>query len=129
MLQLTAERRLPSARWTPSTDNPAQLELKLVDSTTPWLTIDPSVITRNHSIITRHCKPIIVTLRPGQVLYLPVLWFHSVSQLPNSHGLCIAVNFWYDMDFSGPLYPLYNFLRNTSMIEDDRSHEIQLDPT
>lgn len=36
-----------------------------------------------------------VKLRKGDCLYLPSLWFHHVTQ---SHG-CIAVNYWYDMDF------------------------------
>ena len=34
-------------------------------------------------------------VKAGDVLYLPSLWFHHLEQ---SHG-CIAVNFWYDMDF------------------------------
>lgn len=32
---------------------------------------------------------------PGDVLYLPSLWFHQVEQ---SHQ-CIAVNFWFDMKY------------------------------
>ncbi|XP_045471253.1 bifunctional peptidase and (3S)-lysyl hydroxylase JMJD7-like [Harmonia axyridis] len=36
-----------------------------------------------------------VHLEKGDMLYLPSLWFHHVRQ---SHG-CIAVNFWYDMEF------------------------------
>jgi hypothetical protein len=39
----------------------------------------------------------------------------------------MAVNYWYDMDFTTPLYPFFNFLHNTTMIEDGRSEEIQLD--
>ena len=36
-----------------------------------------------------------VTLRAGECLYLPALWWHQVSQLE----LTIAVNYWHDMDF------------------------------
>jgi peptidyl-lysine (3S)-dioxygenase / protease len=72
----------------------------------------------------RECKPIVVTLEPGEVLYLPSLWFHSVSQSSNPHGLCVAVNYWYDMDFTAPVYPFFNFLRHSTMIEEGRSEEI-----
>ncbi|XP_059470607.1 bifunctional peptidase and (3S)-lysyl hydroxylase Jmjd7 [Neocloeon triangulifer] len=40
-------------------------------------------------------KKLIAKVRAGDMLYLPSLWFHQVSQ---SHG-CIAVNYWYDMKF------------------------------
>jgi hypothetical protein len=122
------EKVFPSARWTPLED-PTQLTIKPVDGTTPWLTVDPSSISEsgNEDPLLRSCKPLVVTLLPGEVLYLPALWFHSVSQITNSDGLCIAVNYWYDMDFSAPLYPMFNFIRHSAMIEDGRSDEILLD--
>ncbi|KAF4520612.1 hypothetical protein B566_EDAN006023 [Ephemera danica] len=40
-------------------------------------------------------KSVNVCVKAGDILYLPSLWFHQVSQ---SHG-CIAVNYWYDMRF------------------------------
>ena len=123
---LISERRFPSARWKPSTVNPTTLELEPVNSDVPWLTVDPATITSNSPTLTRHCKPLVVTLAPGQVLYLPTLWFHSVFQLPNPHGLCVAINFWYDMDFTTPIYPLYNYLRHTTMIAQSRSQEIPI---
>ena len=36
-----------------------------------------------------------VTVNEGEMLYLPSLWYHHVSQ---SDG-CIAVNYWYDMQY------------------------------
>jgi jumonji domain-containing protein 7 len=107
--------------------DPTKLVLEPGDSTTPWLTVDPSAINPNDAL-AQYCKPLVVTLEPGQVLYLPALWFHSVFQVPDQHGLCVAINFWYDMDFTGPLYPLYNYLRHTTMIQDGRAQEIQHDP-
>ncbi|CAB3378966.1 Hypothetical predicted protein [Cloeon dipterum] len=44
---------------------------------------------------TRPSTQLIARVEAGDMLYLPSLWFHQVSQ---SHG-CIAVNYWYDMKF------------------------------
>lgn len=61
----------------------------------PWISIDPLMdCSRSHPLY-KHAKPIACTVRAGQMLYLPSLWFHHVRQ---SHA-CIAVNFWYDMDY------------------------------
>ena len=122
------EKQFPSARWKPSDNAETGFELERMRHLTPWLTIDPLTLDSDvKTPIVRQCRPIVVTLHPGQVLYLPALWFHSVFQKANSNGLCVAVNYWYDMDFTGPLYPLFNFLRNVSMIEDRRSEEIKID--
>ena len=122
------EQSFPSAKWAPSKEDPTQFTLNPQDSTTPWLTVDPSKPTPPESsdFITE-CKPLVVTLQPGEVLYLPALWFHSVSQTSNEHGICMAVNYWYNMDFSCPLYSIFNFLRNITMIGDGRSEEIGFD--
>ncbi len=42
-----------------------------------------------------YASPLKVRVEAGDALYLPSLWFHHLRQ---SHG-CIAVNFWYDMEF------------------------------
>jgi jumonji domain-containing protein 7 len=35
-----------------------------------------------------------VTLEPGDMLYLPALWYHKVSQSCGEEGICVAVNYW-----------------------------------
>lgn len=41
-----------------------------------------------------------VVVEKGDVLYLPALWFHQVSQVnKEKQGYTIAVNFWFDMEF------------------------------
>lgn len=50
-----------------------------------------------------------VTVRAGEVLYLPSLWHHFVEQEGGPDGVCIAVNFWYDMAFDSK-YAYYNLL-------------------
>ena len=40
--------------------------------------------------------PITATVRVGELLYLPALWWHAVSQRADESGSTIAINFWYD---------------------------------
>ena len=40
--------------------------------------------------------PITATVRAGELLYLPALWWHAVSQRGGAGGSTIAVNLWYD---------------------------------
>ena len=122
------EQRFPSARWAPSPCYPNTFEIiPQQGSTVPWLKIDPRTIITNNidDPLLQACKPLVITIHPGQVLYLPALWFHSVAQTPDTNGLCMAVNYWYNMDFAGPLYPLFKFLRHVCMIEEGRGEEIE----
>ncbi|XP_064783882.1 bifunctional peptidase and (3S)-lysyl hydroxylase JMJD7 isoform X2 [Oncorhynchus masou masou] len=61
----------------------------------PWIPLDPLKpdleLYPDYSL----ARPLHVTVKAGEMLYLPSLWFHHVRQ---SHG-CIAVNFWYDMEY------------------------------
>lgn len=55
----------------------------------PWLVNDPLIDKLDNANLYH------VRVEKGECLYLPSLWFHHVRQ---SHG-CIAVNYWYDMEF------------------------------
>jgi jumonji domain-containing protein 7 len=55
-----------------------------------------------------------VTLEEGDLLYLPAMWYHKVSQSSGEEGFALAVNYWYDMDFSGGFWTANNFLRDVS---------------
>ncbi|XP_016129516.1 bifunctional peptidase and (3S)-lysyl hydroxylase JMJD7 isoform X2 [Sinocyclocheilus grahami] len=66
------------------------------DSTkVPWIPLDPLNPDYDRYPSYRLTKPLLCTVKAGEMLYLPSLWFHHVRQ---SHG-CIAVNFWYDMEY------------------------------
>lgn len=56
-------------------------------------------------------KPFECTVKAGEILYLPSMWFHHVRQTPNSRGLTVAVNYWYDMRFDVK-YACFNFLQS-----------------
>ena len=73
----------------------------------PWIAIDPLRPDYNKYPRYRHVNRLVVTLQPGDVLYLPSLWFHHVQQSDDT----IAVNFWYDMEYDIK-YNYYKFVEN-----------------
>ncbi|KAG7862895.1 hypothetical protein KL939_000214 [Ogataea angusta] len=55
----------------------------------------------------KQCKPLQVTIEPGQMLYLPAGWFHEVSSFGSGdEQIHIAVNYWFapPANRSPPLY-------------------------
>ena len=42
-----------------------------------------------------HIHKVHCVVKPGEILYIPALWYHQVSQTQ----LTIAINFWYEMKF------------------------------
>jgi jumonji domain-containing protein 7 len=71
-----------------------------------WITVDPAAIDLAAFPLARHAAPLTVTVGPGEVLYLPSLWFHQVGHQAGEPA--VAVNFWFDMEYLGPVYS--NFL-------------------
>lgn len=60
----------------------------------PFPTWDPEFPFRRPSEFSRFARPMNVLLNEGDMLYLPALWYHKVSQRCNSEGLCASVNYW-----------------------------------
>jgi len=73
----------------------------------PWICIDPLDPDLKTFPQYANSSQIKVRVEAGDVLYLPSLWFHHLTQ---SQG-CIAVNFWYDMEFDIK-YNYSNLLKN-----------------
>ncbi|KAK9366957.1 cupin-like domain-containing protein [Lipomyces kononenkoae] len=89
----------------------------------PWPTVDPDEIDSSDQWQSR-VRVLEVTLNPGDMLYLPALWYHKVSQVSDTEGLCCSVNYWYDMDFTGPLWPFANFVRGvTNLLTGDEHND------
>ncbi|UKZ83645.1 hypothetical protein TrVFT333_011454 [Trichoderma virens FT-333] len=104
------------------------LRLDLDSPPVPLATWDPDDPERNASPVSALARPLHVTLDPGDMLYLPAMWYHKVKQscIDDGEGFVLAINYWYDMDFSGPLYPITSFLRDLgtkkhSMLPADKS--------
>lgn len=61
----------------------------------PWVAIDPLNPNFEKYPKYRNSTQLTVTISPGDLLYLPSLWFHHVQQKNGT----IAVNYWYDMQY------------------------------
>lgn len=81
------------------------------ENTVPWLTLPASRIGLE------------VILQPGETLYLPALWFHQVEQIDNDEGMCVAVNYWWDLDYAGTLWMNWKFMRKVSLVAQGRLEE------
>ncbi|MCJ1393179.1 hypothetical protein MMC18_006051 [Xylographa bjoerkii] len=123
------EQSLPTATYLPSGPQGSykasellsevkqeQLVIKPDEGTepVPCATLDPDRTGQEVQEI-HHCRPIRVTLGPGDMLYLPAMWYHKVSQTCGDEGICCAVNYWYDMDFGGFLYSSSAFIRAVAL--------------
>ncbi|XP_055496961.1 bifunctional peptidase and (3S)-lysyl hydroxylase JMJD7 isoform X2 [Leucoraja erinacea] len=77
----------------------------------PWIPLDPLNPDLSRFPEYSLARPTHCTVRAGEMLYLPSLWFHHVRQ---SHG-CIAVNFWYDMEYDIK-YNYFQFLDSITKV-------------
>jgi len=91
------ERDLRPATYT---RKDAVLELELdetserADSLVPFAIWDPDQPCINATPYSRLASPVRATLEPGDMLYLPAMWYHKVSQSCSQEGICVAVNYW-----------------------------------
>lgn len=88
------------------------------DAQIPWVNFDPLSPLDGHQSANQSGIPgrmVQVTVKEGQILYLPAGWYHHVSQTcgmwdDGSQAPCIAVNYWYDQEYEGDRYVLRQFL-------------------
>ncbi|XP_010503196.1 PREDICTED: jmjC domain-containing protein 7-like isoform X1 [Camelina sativa] len=111
----------PAANYSYHRDTEAfKLELGEPMRDVPWCSVDPYPSPENEAserlkypLFFNGPKPFHCTVKAGEILYLPSMWFHHVSQTPGDGGYTIAVNYWYDMQFDIK-YAYFNFLQSLS---------------
>jgi jumonji domain-containing protein 7 len=79
-----------------------------------WYSVDVQNPDSDRFPLFTNASPLYVTLKKGETLYLPSLWFHHVSQSEDQEGKAISVNFWYDMSFNSTFY-LNQFMRDLKL--------------
>jgi jumonji domain-containing protein 7 len=87
----------------------------------PLPTWDPDNPSQNTTKYSESARPIRVTVDQGDMLYLPALWYHKVKQIAGEEGICCSVNYWYDMDFTGPFQVTNRFVQEVAMLGGDKS--------
>ena len=80
----------------------------------PIPTWDPEQPGERPSPYSHLSRPLRVTLEEGDLLYLPAMWYHKVQQTSGKESFACAVNYWYDMDFSGGFWTANSFLRDAA---------------
>ena len=67
----------------------------------------------------QYAHPMKVKVEAGDMLYLPALWYHKVTQTCET----VAINYWYDMRFDSPSWCYFNFLQhlNTAQNPNDEA--------
>ncbi|ERM94719.1 jmjC domain-containing protein 7 isoform X2 [Amborella trichopoda] len=123
-------KEYPAAQYTCDDDHDLEsgelrLELEEPLRYIPWCSVDPYPSPerrgREMSLYPRYFngpKPFECTVKAGDMLYLPSMWFHHVRQTPDSEGKTIAVNYWYDMQFDIK-YAYFYFLQSISLPSND----------
>lgn len=69
-------------------------------------------------------RPVTVIVREGQMLYLPVGWWHYVQQIPDQYGKALAVNYWYDQEMRGHHFLFINYVRSLGSPNEDHDEEL-----
>ena len=87
-------------------------EIEISDRSQPWIVVDPSnpAIEINKFQPFEYANPIDIEVKAGEILYLPAMWYHHVKQTGNPPT--IAINYWHDMKFHGPLWIFMSTLRS-----------------
>ncbi|XP_008797954.1 bifunctional peptidase and (3S)-lysyl hydroxylase Jmjd7 [Phoenix dactylifera] len=112
-------RHYPAAHYVLDDGGELRLELEQPERQVPWCSVDPYPETAEALAEQREAfplyfdgpKPFECTVKAGEILYLPSMWFHHVRQTPDRHGRTIAVNYWYDMQFDIK-YAYFSFLQS-----------------
>jgi jumonji domain-containing protein 7 len=99
------EEDVPSARFKRNS-NTSEYDVEADGNTISWSALDleePDKQRFPRYFDDSWPAPLKCTVKKGDILYLPALWYHWVGQSCDSQGRCLAVNFWHDFSH-GPSF-------------------------
>ncbi|KAK5711833.1 hypothetical protein LTR17_018201 [Elasticomyces elasticus] len=111
------EQLLQTGRYVPTSNGELEVQLNEEADRIPVATWDPDEPEQRTTPYSHLAKPLRITLREGDLLYLPSMWYHKVSQRTGDEGFVCAVNYWYDMDFAGSHWAQTSFIRDVYQAE------------
>jgi len=76
---------------------------------------DRQAYIEKHPLL-QYVHPIRIHVKAGDMLYLPSLWYHRVTQTCET----VAVNYWYDMRFDSPSWSYFNFLQHIQYSDEEK---------
>lgn len=90
------ETELPNTTYTTGKDTGQHLIISMDDppAQVPVAIWDPDEGAIRSTAYSHLSNPSRVTLEPGDMLYLPAMWYHKVSQSCDEGGFVCAVNYW-----------------------------------
>mmetsp|Transcript_9793 Transcript_9793/g.16042 ORF Transcript_9793/g.16042 Transcript_9793/m.16042 type:complete len:407 (+) Transcript_9793:154-1374(+) len=101
------------------------LQHEMLEATTRWIEPDIKKYMENKANkateefpLLSKAHPIKVLVSEGEMLYIPSLWYHRVTQTCETVG----VNYWYDMKFDSPHWCYFNFLQNLKVKQEGQGH-------
>jgi jumonji domain-containing protein 7 len=103
------ERDFPSGTFD-STSGEWAIRKDDKNSMVKWIAANLNEPDNERFPLLRYAHPIQVRVKAGEMLYLPSLWFHSVTQSCET----VAINYWYDMRFDSPHWCYFSFLQQLS---------------
>ncbi|KAI1030667.1 hypothetical protein LB505_004029 [Fusarium chuoi] len=94
------EQPLKPATYTRG-ENGMELKMDPDDEAVPFAIWDPDKPEQNATKFSHLARPLRVTLDPGDMLYLPAMWYHKVLQscAEEDEGFVLAVNYWYQTTY------------------------------
>ncbi|GAA5854601.1 hypothetical protein JCM8547_004904 [Rhodosporidiobolus lusitaniae] len=134
------EQEYPHATYSFSPPSSLSITRTTPEMRIPWTPVDPTNPDLDAHPRLKLARPLTVTLEKGDMLYLPALWFHHVTQttspFSSSPSSCpssppssssaqgiksmLSVNYWYDMRMEGSFYATMQYLRRQVLALDGR---------
>ena len=107
------EQPYKMAKWNYQvTESKPLFECKASNDVNKWICVNPD-LEKDYEIFPRlkEAKSYHVTVKKEEMLYLPSLWYHQVSQCKGKDPYILALNYWFDMEFTQN-YALYETCRS-----------------